>query len=164
MPKPIIASINGIAAGSGFSIALSCDFRVMESSAILRQAYTSNRLSIDGSGTFFLPRLVGLSRSMEIATFDPSISAGQALSWGLVTEVAGDGQSGERAGEMLQKIKTLSLTSFAASKKLLNDSLNNSFETHMEMEREFVSRCADHPNGREGIAAFLEKRKPVYNQ
>lgn len=101
---------------------------------------------------------------MEIATFDPSISAGQALSWGLVTEVAGDGQSGERAGEMLQKIKTLSLTSFAASKKLLNDSLNNSFETHMEMEREFVSRCADHPNGREGMAAFLEKRKPVYNQ
>jgi len=164
MPKPIIASINGVAAGSGLSMALACDFRIMESSAILKQAYTSNGLSIDGSGTFFLPRLVGLGRSMVIATFDPSISAEQALCWGLVTEIAEDGQSVERAIEMLQNIKTLPLTSFAASKKLLNDSFNNSFEAHMQMEREFVSRCAGHPNGREGIAAFLEKRKPYYNQ
>ena len=82
MPKPVVAAINGPAAGGGFSIALACDFRIMEASATLRQAYTSNGLSIDGGGTFALPRLVGLARAMEIAAFDQPISAETALSWG----------------------------------------------------------------------------------
>ena len=83
MPKPVIAAINGIAAGGGFSLALACDFRIMASTAVLRQAYTSNGLSIDGGGTFMLPRLVGLARALEIAAFDKPISADQALKWGL---------------------------------------------------------------------------------
>lgn len=162
MPKPVIAAINGIAAGGGFSIALACDFRVMEASAVLRQAYTTNGLSIDGGGTFALPRLVGLARAMEILAFDRPISAEQALSWALVTEVVEDGQSVKRAIELAKEMKGVSLSSFAACKKLMTDSFDTSFETQLEKERETLSWCADHPNGREGIAAFLEKRKPVY--
>ena len=163
MPKPVVAAINGPAAGGGFSMALACDFRVMEITAILRQAYTSHGLSIDGGGTFSLPRMVGIAKALEIATFDRPISAEQALSWGLITDVVEDGQPVKRAIELIEEIKKAPLSSFAASKKLINDSFNISFETQMEKEREFLSWCADHPNGREGIAAFLEKRRPVYN-
>ena len=162
MPKPVVAAINGITAGGGFSIALASDFRVIEASAVLRQAYTSNGLSIDGGGTFTLPRLLGHARAMEVAAFDRPISAQQALSWGLVTEVVEDGQAAERAIELIEGIKTIALSSFAACKKLINDSFDTSFETQLEKEREILSWCADHPNGREGIAAFLKKRKPLY--
>jgi 2-(1,2-epoxy-1,2-dihydrophenyl)acetyl-CoA isomerase len=75
MSKPVIAAVNGIAAGGGFSLALVCDFRIMERSAILRQAYTSNGLCINGGGTFMLPRLVGLARALEIAAFDKPTSS-----------------------------------------------------------------------------------------
>ena len=162
MPKPVIAAINGIAAGGGFSLALACDFRVIEASAVLRQAYTPNGLSIDGGGTFSLPRLVGLARAMEIMAFDRPITSEQALSWGLVSEVVEDGQSVNRAIELATEIKRVPLSSFAACKKLMTDSFNTSFENQLERERDSLARCADHPNGREGIAAFLEKRRPVY--
>jgi 2-(1,2-epoxy-1,2-dihydrophenyl)acetyl-CoA isomerase len=106
--------------------------------------------------------LVGLARAMEIAAFDAPISAEQALSWGLVTEVVEDSQAVKRAIELINKMKKIPLSSFAACKKLITDSFNTSFETQLEKEREILSWCADHPNGREGIKAFLEKRKPVY--
>ena len=162
MPKPVVAAINGLAAGGGFSMALACDFRVMEASAVLRQAYTSNGLSIDGGGTFTLPRLVGFARALEIAAFDRPIDAEKAYSWGLVTEVVENGEGVKRAIELIEEMKKGSLSSFAASKKLITDSFNTAFEAHLEKERDLLSWCADQPNGREGIAAFLEKRKPVF--
>ena len=163
MPKPVVAAVNGLAAGGGFSMALACDFRVMDKSAIFRQAYTSNGLSVDGGGTFTLPRLVGLAKAMEILAFDRPISAEQALTWGLVTEVVENGQALNRATDMVQEITKLPLSSFLASKKLLTDSFHTPFEHQLEKEREFLAWCADHPNGQEGIKAFLEKRSPVYN-
>jgi 2-(1,2-epoxy-1,2-dihydrophenyl)acetyl-CoA isomerase len=163
MPKPVVAAINGLAAGGGFSMTLACDFRIMEASALLRQAYTANGLSIDGGGTYSLPRLVGMARALEIAAFDPPIDAEKALSWGLVTEVVEDGKALDRAIEMIQVIQRGSLTSFAASKRLMTDSFNTSFETQMEKERHLLAWAADRPGGREGIAAFLEKRRPIFN-
>lgn len=162
MPKPVVAAVNGLAAGGGFSMALACDFRVIEASALFKQAYTSNGLSIDGGGTFTLPRLVGWAKAMEIAAFDRPISAEQALSWGLVTEVVADGQSRERACAMIDEIRTGASSSFLASKALLTDSFHTSFETQLEKERQYLAWCADHRNGKEGIAAFLEKRKPRF--
>jgi len=164
MPKPVIAAINGTAAGGGFSLALACDFRIIESSAMLRQAYTANGVSINGGGTFSLPRLVGLAKAMEIATFDRPISSNQALLWGLVTEVVDDGQSLRRAADFATEMKNVPVSSFAACKKLMVDSFHTSFENQLERERDALSWCADHPNGREGIRAFLEKRKPVYTE
>ena len=162
MPKPVVAAVNGLAAGGGFSMALSCDFRIMAKSAILKQGYTSNGLSIDGGGTFILPRLVGTARALEIAAFDRSINAEKALSWGLITEVADDGRTVETAFDLMGQLKKRSLTSFAASKKLITDSFNTSFETHLENERNLLSFVAGQPNGLEGLAAFLEKRAPIF--
>jgi 2-(1,2-epoxy-1,2-dihydrophenyl)acetyl-CoA isomerase len=164
MKKPVIAAINGIAAGAGFSLALACDFRIMEKSAILRQAYTSNGLCIDGGGTFTLPRIVGLARSLEIAAFDNPISSHQALEWGLVTKVVDDGKALEEAIDMLNILAKGSLHSFGWSKKLLTDSFNNSFESHLELEREGLSDCANHSDGHEGLNAFVEKRKPAFSK
>ena len=162
MGKPVVAAINGIAAGGGFSLALACDFRVMAESTTLRQAYSSSGLSIDGGGTFALPRLVGLARALEIAAFDQPISSAQALEWGLVTKVVPDSEVQNEALSMLQGLAKSALHSFAWSKRLLTESLNNTLETQLELERQGISDCALHPNGQEGLKAFLEKRKPVF--
>jgi 2-(1,2-epoxy-1,2-dihydrophenyl)acetyl-CoA isomerase len=162
MEKPVVAAINGIAAGGGFSLALACDFRVMAESAILRQAYTSSGLSIDGGGSFALPRLVGLARAIEIMAFDNPIPADQALEWGLVTKVVPDNEVLSEAFALLEQLTKSALHSFAWSKKLMTDSFNNTLETQLELERQGISDCAGHPNGQEGIRAFLEKRKPTF--
>jgi len=162
MAKPVVAAINGIAAGGGFSLALACDFRVMAESAVLHQAYTSNGLSIDGGGTFALPRLVGLARALEIAAFDQPISASQALEWGLVTKVVSEDNVIEEAISMLEGLVLKSLHSFAWSKRLLLESYNNTLETQLELERQGISDCSGHPDGQKGIKAFVEKRKPVF--
>jgi len=164
MPKPVIAAIDGVAAGGGFSLALACDFRVMSESAVLMQAYTSSGLSMDGSGTYALPRLVGLAKALEIAAFDEPISAQKALEWGLVTKTAPPGRALEEAlllaGQMAQK----ALHSFGWSKRLLTDSYHTPFEMQMELERKGIADCAAHPDGQEGVRAFLERRKPEFGR
>ncbi len=164
MRKPVIAAINGLAAGGGFSLALACDFRVMAASAVLRQAYTSNGLSIDGGGTFTLVRLVGLAKALEIAAFDRPITSDQAMDWGLATKIVEDEKVVEEAMNLAEELSRRSLQSFGYSKQLLTDSFCNSFENHLELEREALCACASHSDGREGIAAFLEKRKPRFNR
>lgn len=162
MEKPVVAAINGIAAGGGFSLALACDFRVIGQGASLRQAYTSSGLSIDGGGSFALPRLVGLARAMEIMAFDEPISSAQALEWGLVTKVVPDSEVLSASTAMLTRLSKTSLHSFAWSKKLMTNSLSSTLETQLEQERQGISDCAAHPDGREGIQAFAEKRRPSF--
>jgi 2-(1,2-epoxy-1,2-dihydrophenyl)acetyl-CoA isomerase len=162
MKKPVIAAINGVAAGGGLSLALACDFRVMERSATLVQAYTSHGLSVDGGASFILPRLVGLGRAMEIVAFDKPIPAEQALAWGLVTELAEDGQVLEIAKGMASRFGGSSLLAFGVCKRLMLDSFHTSLEAQLENERVGISRCVAHGDGEEGIQAFLEKRKPVF--
>jgi len=162
MGKPVVAAINGIAAGGGFSLALACDFRVMAESAVMRQAYTSSGLSIDGGGSFALPRLVGLAHAMEIAAFDQPISATKALEWGLITKAAPDSEVQMEALAMLDELAKTAIHSFAWSKKLFLESFHNTLETQLELEREGISACARHPEGQEGLKAFVEKRKPIF--
>jgi len=164
MRKPVVAAIHGAAAGGGFSLALACDFRVMEKNARLVQAYTSNGLCIDGGGTFTLPRIVGLARALEIAAFDNPISADQALEWGMVTKVVEDGRALDGALDMLKQLAQRSLQSFGWTKKLLTDSYITSFESQIEMERVGLCDCAKHPDGQEGLNAFVEKRKPEFGK
>jgi 2-(1,2-epoxy-1,2-dihydrophenyl)acetyl-CoA isomerase len=162
MGKPVVAAINGIAAGGGFSLALACDFRVMAESASMRQAYTSSGLSMDGGGSFALPRIVGLARAMEIMAFDQPIPSARALEWGLVTKVVPDEEVGKEALALLQRLAKTSIHSFAWSKKLITESFTNTLETQLELERQGISDCATHPDGQEGIQAFVEKRKPNF--
>lgn len=164
MPKPVIAAVNGVAAGAGFSLALACDFRVMAESAVLKQAYTSAGLSIDGGGTFLLPRLVGLARALEIAAFDPVIDARRALEWGLVTRVVPDGRLLEEAMAMALDLLARSLSSFASSKRLLGEAYDRPLEAQLDRERAGIAECAALPDGKEGVRAFLSKRKPVFGR
>ena len=162
MRKPVIAAIDGAAIGGGLSLALACDFRVMARSAVMRQAYTSNGISMDGGGTFTLPRLVGMARAMEIVAFDRPISSEQALAWGLATVVVDDGRALEEAMNMAHDLARNSLSAFGWTKQLLTDSFNTLLEAHLESERVAVCSCVAHPDGEEGLRAFAEKRKPVF--
>ena len=162
MRKPVIAAVNGPAAGAGFTVSLACDFRVMARRAFFQQAYTSAGLCIDGGGSYTLPRIVGMARALEILAFDRPITSEQALAWGLVTEVVDDGKAVERAVEMAHNLAQRSMHSFGWSKQLLTDSFHTSFEAQIERERAGIRNCATHPDGREGISAFSEKRQPVF--
>ncbi|MES0363939.1 MAG: enoyl-CoA hydratase/isomerase family protein [Desulfobacteria bacterium] len=164
MKKPVVAAINGVAAGGGFSLALACDFRVMARSAVLRQAYTSSGLSLDGGASFALPKLVGLARAMELVAFDRPISSEQALAWGLVTEVAEDELVPEAAKDMASGLARGSLHAFGVCKALMTESFHTGLEVQLEKERVGISTCAAHNDGQEGIQAFLEKRKPIFGQ
>lgn len=164
MGKPVVAAINGIAAGGGFSLALACDFRIMARSALLKQGFTSNGLSIDGGGTASLQRLVGIARAMEIIAFDEALSPERALEYGLVNHVVEDKELIPESEKLITRILALSLHSFGWSKHLLNTSFTSSFESHLEEERAGLSACAGHADGIEGMRAFLEKRKPKFNQ
>jgi 2-(1,2-epoxy-1,2-dihydrophenyl)acetyl-CoA isomerase len=105
---------------------------------------------------------VGLARALEIAAFDQPISSAKALEWGLVTMVVHDDKVHDAAKVMLHALVLSSLYAFAWSKKILMESFNNTLETQLELERQGISDCARHPNGQEGIRAFIEKRKPVF--
>jgi 2-(1,2-epoxy-1,2-dihydrophenyl)acetyl-CoA isomerase len=160
--KAVVGAVNGVAAGAGCSLALACDFRVMARSASLRQAYTSNGLCPDGGLTFVLPRLIGLARALEVVAFDAPIPAEHALVLGLATKVVEDGRALEEARSMARELAGRSVNAFGAAKRLLTDSFDSSFETHLEREREALSGCGAHSDGAEGLRAFAEKRKPAF--
>jgi 2-(1,2-epoxy-1,2-dihydrophenyl)acetyl-CoA isomerase len=162
MPKPVIAAIQGVAAGGGFSLALACDFRVMERSARMVQAYTSAGLCPDGGSTFSLPRLVGLARALEIIAFDQPIRADQALEWGLATRVVEEGQALAEALALARQLESRSMHAFGWCKQLMTDAFDSALESQMELERRGLERCGEHPDGREGMAAFIEKRPPKF--
>ena len=161
-PKPILAVINGTAAGGGFSLALACDLRLMAETARLKQAFTSQELCLDGGGTWFLPRLVGLGRALEIAAFDEWISAEQALNWGLVNRVVPPEQLTAETLSWASRLADRSSHAFATVKQLLNESWNTPLETQLEQERRGLVRTVEHPDGQEGLSAFLEKRSPSF--
>lgn len=162
MRKPVIAAVNGVAAGAGLALALACDFRVMAKSAVLKQAYTSWGLCMDGGSTFMLPRLIGLARALEVAGMDAPITAEQALVWGLATKVTDDECIMDETMAMAAMLAERSQHGYGLVKQLLTDSFNTPLEVQLERERAAITACGKHPDGREGMAAFASKRKPVF--
>ena len=160
--KPVIAAVNGVAAGAGFSLALACDFRVLDEAATFRQAYTSAGLSIDGGATFMLPRLAGLARALEIAAFDEPIDAAHAASAGLATRIAAAGAALDGARAIARELQARSLASFASCKRLLRRSTETPLEVQLEHERAAIVACARTAEGTEGISAFIGKRAPDF--
>jgi 2-(1,2-epoxy-1,2-dihydrophenyl)acetyl-CoA isomerase len=158
----VIAAVHGPAAGGGLSLALACDLRIMAESAFLLQAYTSKGLVIDGGGTFTLPRLVGLAKALEIAFLDPKIPAGRALELGLVTEVVPAARVRPRAQELAAELALKPVGALGRVKRLLNRSHDRGLEGQLEDERRELSEAAGSPEGREGLAAFVEKREPRF--
>ncbi|MCX5758874.1 MAG: enoyl-CoA hydratase/isomerase family protein [Candidatus Hydrogenedentes bacterium] len=164
MRKPVLAAISGVAAGAGLALALACDFRVMAKNAILKQAYTSWGLCMDGGSTFMLPRLIGLARALEVAGMDAPITSEQALAWGLVTRIADDDRIMDEAQAMAAALAERSQHGFGLVKQLLTDSFHTPLEVQLEHERAAITACGTHPDGREGMAAFASKRKPVFHR
>ncbi len=163
MKKPFIVAVNGMAAGAGFSIAITGDFVIAAESAKFTMAYTAAGLSPDGSSTYYLPRLVGMRKAMDLMITNRRLSAQEAESWGLINQVVPDDALQATAMTLAQKLANGPTDAFGIVKKLLLCSFDNSLETQMELEGRAISERAGSANGQEGVLAFLEKRKPKFS-
>jgi 2-(1,2-epoxy-1,2-dihydrophenyl)acetyl-CoA isomerase len=163
MQAALIVAINGVAAGAGFSLALIGDIVLAAESASFTMAYTRAGLCPDGSSSYFLPRLVGLRRAQELMLTNRTLSATEACDLGLVTRVVVDDELELQAQRVATELAASARLSTAYVKKLLLASSGNDLETQMELEGQLVSQCAASPDGREGIQAFVDKRKPEFN-
>ncbi len=163
MEKPFIVAVNGMAAGAGFSIAITGDFVIAAESAKFTMAYTAAGLSPDGSSTYYLPRLVGIRKAMDLAITNRRLTAKEAEEWGLINQVVAADELQATAMKLAQKLASGPTDAFAITKKLLLCSFDNSLETQMELEGRAISARAGSTNGKEGVLAFLEKRKPNFS-
>ncbi|HZQ31886.1 MAG TPA: enoyl-CoA hydratase-related protein [Mycobacterium sp.] len=162
MDAVLITAVNGVAAGAGFSLAITGDLVVAAENASFTMAYTAAGLSPDGSSSFYLPRLVGVRRAQELMLTNRKLSAAEALQWGLVTEVVDGAELPARVDALAQQIASGAKQSGSAVKKLLLASSKNSLEEQMEWEGRLIAECADSPDGAEGMNAFLQKRRPEF--
>ncbi|MEO1397114.1 MAG: enoyl-CoA hydratase-related protein [Cyanobacteria bacterium J06634_5] len=162
MSKPVIAAINGPAAGAGLFLALACDLRVMSQSAYLKQSNTSYGLSMPAGGTFMLPRLVGMGRALEIAMLDEPIQARESLELGLVNRVVPDNRLLIETELLAMRVAQMPIETLGRVKRLLNDSFDSTLSEQLAAERHSIALSANSPEGREGVTAFLQKRQPSY--
>lgn len=162
MNIPLICAVNGTAAGAGFSAAVSGDLVVAAKSAKFTMAYSKVGLSPDGGASYYLPRLIGLRKTQELMYTNRVLSADDALEWGLVTKVVDDGDLMDEAQAMANLFVTGSKQANASIKNLLEHSGKNSIQQQLNLESDTIATNADSEDGKEGIAAFIEKRKPEF--
>ncbi len=162
MDAPVIAAVNGAAAGAGMSLAMACDLVLAAESARFTMAYTRAGLTPDGSGTYFLPRLVGLKRALELCLTNRTLTAHEALAWGIVTRVVPDADLLAEAQALAAQLAAGPTRAFGATKRLLQDSWNTPLETQLEHETQTIAAMARTADGREGVDAFLTKRVPTF--
>ena len=162
MAAPTIAAVNGTAGGGGFSLMCSCDLAIAAENAKFAMAYTAAGLTPDGSSTYFLPRLIGQRRANELTLTNRRLSAQEALDWGLINQVVPADELMPTAISLAKKLAQGSATTYGKAMELMRKSFDNSLETQMEEEAQAISEIANSNNAREGIRAFLEKRKPKF--
>lgn len=162
MDAPVIAAVNGAAAGAGFSMVCAADLAIAVESAKFTLAYTGAGLTPDGSSTYFLPRLVGRHRALELMLGNRVLSAQEALEWGIVNRVVPDGEAGAAAAELATMLAQGPTGAFGVTKRLVLASADNGLETQMELEGIEIARASGTADGQEGIAAFLAKRRPKF--
>jgi 2-(1,2-epoxy-1,2-dihydrophenyl)acetyl-CoA isomerase len=158
----VITAVNGPAAGAGFSLALSGDLVLAAQSASFTMAYTRVGLSPDGSASHVLPRLIGTLRAKELMLTNRTLAAPDALHWGLVTDVVADDELATRADELATSMAATSSGATGGVKALLLASFGNGLEEQMELEGRLIAERADSADGREGVDAFLAKRRPDF--
>ena len=162
LDAPVIAAVEGAAAGFGFSLAISCDLVLAAEPAFFVVAYTKIAMAPDGGCTYFLPRLVGMKRALELTLTNRRLSAREALEWGLVTEVVPAERLAARAAELAGSLAQGPTATFGRAKRLLHTGWSESLETQMELESRAIAEAGGTADGREGIAAFVEKRKAAF--
>jgi len=158
---PMVTAVQGTAAGAGFSMAIMGDIVIAEPQVKFTMAYTASGLSPDGGSTYFLPRLVGMRRAQELTLTNRVLRAEEALDWGLITQVVEQGTAVKAAKAVCAKLVQGSLSANGDAKRLVRSSLDNTLETHMELEGRAIAKNGA-VDGREGIAAFFEKRAPKF--
>ncbi len=162
VPKPVVAAVNGVAAGVGMSFAMAADITIAAKSASFLQAFSRIGLLPDGGSTWFLPRLVGEQRARALAMLAPQISAEQAKQWGLIWDVVEDAALMPTAIELARKLADGPTLSLARIKKAMNQASANDLSQQLDLERDFQRELGRSEDFREGVAAFLAKRKASF--
>lgn len=162
MPKPIVAAVNGVAAGVGMSFAMASDIAIAAKSASFLQAFARIGLLPDGGSTWFLPRLVGDARARALAMLAPQISAEQAKQWGLIWDVVEDADLMKTATEVARRLADGPTLSLARIKEAMNRATTHPLAAQLDVERDFQRDLGKSADFKEGVAAFLAKRKPTF--
>jgi len=159
---PVVCAVHGAAAGGGFSLACACDIVLAAESARFTMAYTKAGLTPDGSSTYFLPRLVGLRRALELALTNRTLSAAEAVEWGLATRVIPDRDLASETEKLAAKLAQGPTVAYGSAKRLLRGGGEESLETQMELESRAIADITRTEDAREGVRSFLEKRTPNF--
>jgi 2-(1,2-epoxy-1,2-dihydrophenyl)acetyl-CoA isomerase len=162
MDAPVVAAVHGAVAGAGMSIAIACDIVIAAETTRFMVAYTRAGLVPDGSLSYFLPRIVGLKRGLELTLTNRMFSAQEALEWGLVTRVVPENELLAQAKALASQLASGPTRAYGLSKRLLHSGWAETLETQMENESQAIAQSARTRDVREGITAFLEKRSPKF--
>ncbi|MEK7687345.1 MAG: enoyl-CoA hydratase-related protein [Pseudomonadota bacterium] len=162
IPKPIVAAVNGVAAGVGMSFALASDIAIAAKSASFLQAFARIGLLPDGGSTWFLPRLAGDQRARALAMLAPQIPADKAKEWGLIWDVVDDAALMATATEIARKLADGPTLALARIKGALDQAGGNDLSAQLDVERDFQRELGRSDDFREGVTAFLAKRKPEF--
>jgi len=162
LPKPVVCAVNGVAAGAGANLALACDLVLAARSASFVQAFSRLGLVPDSGGTWFLPRLVGPARAMGLALLGEKLSAEDAERWGLIWKALDDAALPEEAAGLARALAAGPTRGYGLIKKALAASWSNSLDAQLELERDLQREAGFSQDYREGVRAFLEKRKPEF--
>lgn len=160
--KPVIAAINGVAAGAGANIALACDITIAAESATFIQAFSKIGLIPDSGGTYTLPRLVGYQKAAALMMLGDKVSAADAEKMGMIYKMVSDEQFEAEIKTVSEKLAQMPTKGLGLTKRALNYGLNNSLEKQLDIEEQLQTAAAQTEDYNEGVTAFLEKRKPEF--
>jgi len=163
LPTPVIAAVNGVAAGAGANIALSCDLVVAAKSASFIQAFAKIGLVPDSGGTWLLPKLVGNARALGLALLGEKLSAEQAQAWGLIWQCVDDAELMPTVRKLASQLATAPTRGLARTKQAIYAAATQTFEQSLEMERLFQRELGQSRDYAEGVAAFLQKRPAKFS-
>lgn len=162
MPKPVVAAVNGVAAGAGANIALACDIVLAAESASFIQAFSKIGLIPDSGGTYNLPRLIGWQKASALMMLGDKVPAPEAERLGMIYRYFPDEELQVEAQKMAQKLSQMPTLALARTKQLLNESASNDLRSQLQQEDLYQSECGQSEDYAEGTQAFLEKRQPVF--
>jgi len=162
LEKPVIAAVNGAAAGAGLSIACACDIRLAADSASFVPAFINIGLIPDSGGSYFVPRLLGYARAFEWMTSGRKLSAAEAHAWGLVSEVVDDADLAARTADLARQLAAMPTRGVGMTKRLFDPAATSTLEEQLELEAQLQTAATQTDDFKEGVAAFLEKREPRF--
>ena len=160
--KPVIAAVNGVAAGAGANIALACDIVVAKKSASFIQAFSAIGLIPDSAGTFFLPRIVGIQKATALMMTGEKVKAEEAEAMNMIYKAIEDEDFEDYVNQLGTKMANMPTKGLGLTKRLINTSFDNTLQLQLELERELQTEAGRTEDYKEGTTAFLEKRKPKF--